>query len=204
MKGWQEMTDRSPRLEASGCQSKHSEIPDSPCQDFDKLTPGRTLCENLGELSHLGLFTFFSRFCTCALYQNWNKLKHWQMRLFWVIFKHCARRRRRRLGIWKIWRWLSDGHWDAHCVLPSPFVLFLFPTSIFLLFFFARRNHWAIVVHYGWWSSQSSWWELLLPFRDEIWKVWRRKRGCWPKRKMMLRSNTVFGNFKKKYAHSQC
>ena len=21
-----------------------------------------------------------------------NKLKHWQMRLFWVIFKHCARR----------------------------------------------------------------------------------------------------------------
>ena len=62
------------------------------------------------------------------------------MRLFWVIFKHCARRRRRRLGIWKIWRWLSDGHWDAHCVLPSPFVLFLFPTSIFLLFFLQEET----------------------------------------------------------------
>ena len=79
----------------------------------------------------------FSRFYTCALYQTWSKLKHWQMRLFWVIFKHCAKRR--RLGIWKIWRWLSDGHWDAHCVLPSPFVLFLFPTSIFLLFFCKKK-----------------------------------------------------------------
>ena len=148
-KGWQEMTDRSPRLEASECQSKHTV----------KFHPA----SSLSSLTAAVLQTAARRPRESEKYDDERR----QADL------HC------------------DGHWDAHCVLRALAIVPLF----FSLFFFCEER-----------SSEKAWsWPLLsimdddrsqvdenlllLPFRDEIWKVWtmeEEKGGCWPERKMML------------------